>query len=627
MPDKQDPSLEERIEHLEQLVEKLQYTIERMQDRITTPAPRRDMIRPERPPAPSSMSQNGGRPTVNKIRPTRIKTPASQPPVEEPTDHKRNRPLYSLDSEAWLNRIGIGIVIVGIAQTLNYTFAQDWFTPLLRVMSGSFVGFVLLALGLHFHRRRPLFGQVLLVSGVATFYFTAYVAYQLYELIPYSVAFVGMLIITVLSFLLAERRDDTVMAIMATLGGLVTPFIMHSDKSHLLVLVVYTSLILVGSGAIYWFRGWRSLLFISAIGSWLVLLFCYFNFAFRVDTIASERWILQGGTFVSCVLFWLMPFVRGILRASNPYRWPAPPPVKAVGYFFNHPALPLSVTTPIFTMIMSMLIWDLSENLWGWIFLLASSIFGFIYLLIRLKNRPDLNHLAQMQGLTATIFLTGGIYLLYDSHQLLIAMIVAAVLIRIVALRMYDRLFALASHTIVFTLFIWIGLRLYSTRAIEPFIINAPALSELTALVLIALIATTVRTRWLATTYFTVSHILLLGWIYRQLEGMVDGQTLITTAWVGYAVLLFILAVRTNRRVFRIASVCTLAVVVGKLFFLDLADLPFWMRLLLLVGSGLLFGVLSFVVPHSFKRPTEPDEPGASSPPESPREQAVSEQT
>ena len=72
---------------------------------------------------------------------------------------------------------------------------------------------------------------------------------------------------------------------------------MHADKSHLLVLVLYTSLILVGAGVLYWFRGWRSLLFISAIGSWLVILFCYFNFAFSYETISSERWDVAGGNF------------------------------------------------------------------------------------------------------------------------------------------------------------------------------------------------------------------------------------------------------------------------------------------------------------------------------------------
>ena len=630
MSDTNDPSLEERIEHLEQLVEKLQYTIERMQDRLTAPMSRREGPRPERAPSRSSTPPNGSRSA--QVRTRSAEAPASTLPAgsasvppEPASPPQSSRPMYSLDSDAWLNRIGIGLLFLGVGLALKYTFDQIWFTPLLRVMSGSFVGLLLLAFGLHFHRRRPRFGQVLLAGGIGTFYLTAYAAYQLYNLVPYGVAFAGMLTITVLSFLLSARRDDTFIAILATLGGLVTPFIMHADKGHLTVLVVYTSLILIGAGAMYWFRGWRSLLFSSAIGSWLVILFCYFNFAFGLETISSERWMLQAGTLVSCLLFWLMPIVRGYLRAIKPHKWPAPPPVKAVGYFFNHPALPLSVTTPIFTLIMSVLIWDFSENLWGWVILLASSIFGFLYLAIRLKDRKDLNHLAQMQGLTAAIFLTGGIYLLYDSHYLLVALIIEAALIRVVARTMDDRMFALASHTIVFALFAWIGNRLITMQAMQPYLFNTPALCELAVLAVSAVLAASIRTRWMAASYFSLTHILLIGWLYRQLEGMDDGQALITTAWGAYAVVLFILAIRTNWRILRITSLSTLALVVIKLFLVDLEEVEPLIRVLLFLGFGIVFMMLSYIIPSLFSRPASPPAAVTENPPDATPEKALQE--
>ena len=601
MPDNKDPSLEERIEHLEQLVEKLQYTIERMQDRLSAPAPHREPLPAKRPPIPAAIKQNGsrsGRQRPSDRLPERL---LAKTPVESPTSVS-SRPMYSLDSEAWLNRIGLALVLLGIVFALRYMFEQEWFTPLLRVMSGTFVGLLMLALGLHMHRMRPRFGQGLLAGGITTFYVTAYAAYQMYSLVPYGVAFASMLLITVISFLLSARRDDTVMAILATLAGLATPFIMHSDKSHLLVLVVYTSLILLGAGAIYWFRGWRSLLFVSAIGSWLVVLFCYFNFAFGDETIASERWILQSGIFVSCALFWLMPFVRGYLRAQNPAKWPAPAQVKVVGYFFNHPALPLSVTTPLFTLIMSRLIWDLSDNLWGWILLLTSSIFGFLYLSIRLKDRKDLNHLAQMQGLTATIFLTAGIFLLYDAHFLLVALIIEAILIRIVARTMDDRLFALASHTIVFSLLGVVGKRLISMEAMTPFLYNTPALCEFIVLILVIFLATSIRTQWLSTAYFSISHILLLGWIYRQIIGMENGQILVTAVWGIYAIILLAVSFRSKWGVLRVASLCTLALVVTKLFLIDLETVEPLLRVLLFLSLGIVFIVMSYVLPNFFQR-------------------------
>ena len=93
--------------------------------------------------------------------------------------------MYFLDSEAWLNRIGFVLVILGVAFALQYMFDQQWFTPLLRVMSGSFRGSIDVgSRAAHLHRDRPRFGQMFLASGIATFYFTAYGAYRIYELVP-----------------------------------------------------------------------------------------------------------------------------------------------------------------------------------------------------------------------------------------------------------------------------------------------------------------------------------------------------------------------------------------------------------------------------------------------------------
>lgn len=608
MRDNNDHSLEERIEHLEQLVEKLQYTIERMQDRMASTAPSRPSIqRPHRQqhnPLPGRGA--GGHQSIPpqlSVTPPESKQTSSKPP------RKRSRPLYALDSEAWLSRIGFSMFFLGVALALNYAFDQVWFGPEAKVLSGCFLGLLFVAFGLHFHKKRPRFGQVLLGGGIATFYLIGYAAFQVYSLVPYSVAFVGMLIITVLSFLLAVHRDDSVLAILATLGGLVTPFIMHAQGEHLLVLVSYTSLILIGAGAMYWFRGWRSLLFVSAIGGGLVLVFCYFYFSFSTQSISSERWTLQVGTLIAWTLFWLMPVLRGILRASNPDKYPAPPQVKAVGYFFNHPALPLSVTTPLATLIISMSIWDLSDDLWGWIILLSSAIYGLLYLIIRGKKRDDLNHLAQMQGLTATIFLTIGLFLLYNSHSLLVALAAEAALIRVVARTMNDRLFSVTSHTLFLGIGIWIIDRLINFIPVEPSLLNLPALCEFMVIVLIAAMAGSIRTRWVATVYLVAAHVLFLGWIFRELNGASDGQALITATWSIYSIVLFIISFWKNYRTLRITALFTMGLVVLKLFLADLEQVEPLLRVVLFLGFGILFMMLSYLVPRLFKRQTDHIDP------------------
>ena len=598
MSDNKDQSLEDRLEHLEQLVEKLQYTIERMQDRLGSTTP-------SRPPLQRSnrLVQQAPSKTRQPVSAKR-RGPASIAEKEE-TGRKKSRaprPMYDLNGEAWLNRIGVGLLFLSVAFALKYTFDQQWFTPVLRVMAGSFVGLLLLALGLHFHNTRQRFGQVLVGGGIATFYLTAYAAYELYHLVPSWIAFAGMLMITVLSFPLAARRDDAVLAILATLGGLATPFILQSSGDYLFVLVSYTSLILVAAGAMYWFRGWRSLLFVSFFGAWLIIIFCFFSFGLGYQSVAAERWTLQAAIILAWVLFWMMPVIRGMLRAYNPAKWPAPPPVKAVGYFFNHPALPLSVSTPLLTMALSVPIWDLSENLWGWIALLASSIYGFLYLYIRGKERKDLNHLAQMQGLTSAIFLTVGLFLLYNGHALLVALLAQAVLVRVVAQSMKDKLFSVASHTLFALLFVWVFNRLMTVPTAGTPFLNAPGLSELLVISLGAGMMFMQKRKWLAVAYPMVAHLLFLGWLYREPGILPNGAAFITVVWGVYGVILFLSAMRQNSRWLRLAAFSTLALVVLKLFLIDLEEVEPLLRILLFLGFGIVFMMLSYILPSVFKK-------------------------
>ncbi len=603
MPNKNDQSLEERIEHLEQLVDKLSYTVERLQEhmRLKGPPSRTNFnTQFSRPPYPPRSFQNGASPVDRRPGP-----PARLPDSGEATPAaNKDRPMYALNSDEWLNRIGLGLLFLGVGLALKYTFAQEWFTPILRIMSGSFVGLLLLAVGLHFHRIRPRFGQLLLGGGVATFYLTAFGAYQLYQLIPYSIAFVILFIITAFSFWLSAQRDDAILAILATTGGLITPFIMHAEGDNLIGLISYTSLILIGASAIYWFRGWRSLLFIASIGAWLVILLCYLNFGFRYESISAERWTLQIGLLIGLALFWLMPVYRGVLGSANPEKWPSPPPVRTVGYFFNHPALPLSVTTPLTTLVLSMLIWDLPLDLWGWITLLGSALHSFLYFLIRTLNRPRLNHISQIQGFTASVLLAVGLFFLLGEPYLFLALTLQAVGLRALSRSMSDRWLSFVSHGFFLCVAAWLVNRLIQLPADTPPLFNTKGLFELLFIVAAAVTYRFVKRTWTKRTYLVVSHLLFLGLIYREFHGVPDGEAIVSTIWGIYAIAILLLGLKLNRKSLRYTGLYTLSLFVLKLLLIDLEEVDPLIRILLFVGFGVIFMILSYVVTGYLKRTT-----------------------
>ena len=111
--------------------------------------------------------------------------------------------------------------------------------------------------------------------------------------------------------------------------------------------------------------------------------------------------------------------------------------------------------------------------------------------------------------------------------------------------------------------------------------------------------------KWIATAYPIISHFLLLGWLYREPSVLQNGQALITLLWGIYGVALFLLAMRQNNRWIRVAAFSTLALVVLKLFLIDLNEVEPLLRILLFLGFGIIFMMLSYILPSVFKKHDE----------------------
>src|SRR3712207_5452239 len=170
--------------------------------------------------------------------------------------------------EWWLNKVGIGLLLFGIAFLFKFAVDQNWITPPVRVGIGLAVGVGLLVVGLRVYEDRRPFSQVLLGGGIGTLYITGYAADVLYALVPYAVAFAFMVAVTLLAFALALRQDEAVLSLIGVAGGLATPFVLYAGSASLGGLALYTCTIVAGTAAVYLYKGWRSLLLVSFARIW-----------------------------------------------------------------------------------------------------------------------------------------------------------------------------------------------------------------------------------------------------------------------------------------------------------------------------------------------------------------------
>ena len=493
--------------------------------------------------------------------------------------------------------MGIGLLLFGVAFLFKYSIDQGWLTPSVRVGFGILLGIGLVVAGLRISTERKHFSQVLIGGGVATFYITGFAAFQILSLISHTVAFFFMILVTILAFFLSLRQDGVVLALIGVIGGLGTPFLLYTGSGSLPGLVGYTCLVIAGAIAIFFFRGWRSLLLTTVAGGWLVFLVALANTGSTDMMLASNQWSLQSGLLFSWMAFWAIPLLREFVWARNPIKWDYPysgdDTEVSKGDYAGHRYIHiLTVSTPVIALLMSMEVWSFSDHTWGWIVMIAAVCYGLLSW--RFSRQNVVRDLSYTHSLVAVILLTYSFNLLLYGDLLLFTLAAEAGALHLLARRLSDRGISVAAHILFGIVGLWLIQRLFTEQVEGRFILNVKAVTDLLVITITSIVTIFYLSGDEKKGYFLFIHISILGWFLRELSSITHGQGYVTIAWGIYSVILLILGLRLNDNWLRGTAMVTLFIVVGKLFLVDLAQLETIWRVLLFLGFGGLFLVLSY---------------------------------
>ena len=383
----------------------------------------------------------------------------------------------NLQSEDWLSYVGIGLLLFGLAFLFKYSIEQGWLVPAVRVGFGLLTGSVLLGAGLRLYESRRRLRQILLGGSSAAFYGTVFAAYQLYGLVSYPVAFGSMAAVTVGSIALALRQDHASMAVVGTIGGLGTPFLLYSDVGSVAGFSIYTCLVLGAACAIYLYRGWRSLLYTAVVGGWGVLMVPCVDAGLSGEQPGGAG-VLQAGIAVAWLLLGGTPVLRAFLRAHRPDQWPQPqtPVVKwHRAVFGQRPAYDLVTTAPFVALLASRLLWTGSPLLWASVAIGGALLYAASYLHLR---RVPLPRYAPAHGLVAAVLATYGLSEALGGATLLLAWAVEAVLLLVLARRLNETTLRVTGHLLFALVGGWLGLRLATVEPAARPLLSPAALSE-----------------------------------------------------------------------------------------------------------------------------------------------------
>jgi uncharacterized membrane protein len=288
---------------------------------------------------------------VEQTRPVETTPPLAEPPAppaqispERPAVQIPSapviapRPKHSPDLESrigshWLNRIGISAVLIGVSYFLKFAFDNNWIGPTGRVAIGLLAGVAVVLWSENFRRRGyRIFSYSLKAVGIGVLYLSLYAAFQVYSLIPGSVAFVMMFAVTAATALMAWAQDAEILAAFALIGGFTTPLLLSTGQNREVALFAYVAILDLGALVLVIFKPWRRLLILSYIGTLLLYIGWYSSF-YDVTQVRT--------TVAFATLFFAIFAVAPLLARPAQKGWPsdAVPPlvavVNAAGYFLQ----------------------------------------------------------------------------------------------------------------------------------------------------------------------------------------------------------------------------------------------------------------------------------------------------
>ena len=195
-----------------------------------------------------------------------------KPQFSLPTINRPKQPsdLEKIIGESWINKIGILIVIIGVAIGAKYSIENELIGPLKRIILGYLVGVGLLGFGIKLKPKFEGYSAVLVSGSISIFYFITYFAYSFYNLIPQILAFAMMLIFTVFTVFAAIKYNRVVIAHIGLIGAYAVPFLLSSGSGRVDILFSYMLIINLGILFISIKRDWKTLHYSAFFFTWLI---------------------------------------------------------------------------------------------------------------------------------------------------------------------------------------------------------------------------------------------------------------------------------------------------------------------------------------------------------------------
>jgi uncharacterized membrane protein len=257
----------QRLAAMTRTIDALQRRIDALEGGPVTPAERSAGARADVPDAVEAAPADGpaGRrpgapapPASAAPRPAAAASVrAASPRGPGPIDHAVARLRALLLGGNTVVRVGVLVLLVGIALLARYAAEHSLFPIEARLAAAALIGLALTAVGYRQRRVRPGFGISLQGGGVAALYLVVFFAFRVYALVPAGLAFALFAAIAVACGVLAVTQRAQPLLVIGSLGGFAAPVLASTGQGSHVFLFGFHLVLNTGIAAVAWFRAWR----------------------------------------------------------------------------------------------------------------------------------------------------------------------------------------------------------------------------------------------------------------------------------------------------------------------------------------------------------------------------------
>jgi uncharacterized membrane protein len=534
-------------------------------------------VTPSRPPAPPSSPEIASLPMF------------ARPPGASESD------VESTIAGRWFNYVGILAISLAVAFFLEYAFDNNWIGPVGRVTIGLIVGGAMYPLSQWvFHRGYQYYSEGIAGLGAAILYLSVWAGWHYYQIFPQSYAFPLMIAITALTAAVAVGRNSERIAVLALVGGLLTPILVSTGKNEEVALFSYLATLGGGMLGIAWTRQWRSVAPIQFVGTVLYFWSWHADFYAR-----SELGVTVFFATVFFGLFAALPALRSTREGELP----------GVDIWI--------VLTNAFQYLVALRLMLWPEYRWGLTFAILALASAHLLAERALPHKETrANELARMlyAGLALT-FATLAIPIRLEGKWITIAFAVEGALLIWSGLRIRSLALRVAGFALFAVVGVRLGILVFSAPTPVTFLLNERFLTlalcaacSLTAFFFAQqsdceLDATETQLFYALEIAANICFLAALSMDVWDLFGRMPSlgidrehaqQLALSVLWIGYALALLIAGMIRQSASVRWQGLALLWVAIAKVFFFDLSFLTRFYRIISFFALGLVLLLVSF---------------------------------